>query len=200
MTHATDIKTLARWMASDFTNRQQAFDNPPLFAHVRACMRPLSADLLPGVSLYLEQAYEYALNRPYRTRVLHLESVGEGSDAQIVVANYAIDNGEEFFGASREPQRLQTLSCDRLKRLSGCNFLVDWTGHSFKGTVEPGKGCLVERNGKTTYLDSTFEISENSFTTLDRGLDLETGERVWGSIAGTFEFERIASFADELSF
>jgi hypothetical protein len=35
MTHSSDIATLARWMASDFSNQQQAFDNPPLYAHIR---------------------------------------------------------------------------------------------------------------------------------------------------------------------
>ncbi|WP_026097785.1 chromophore lyase CpcT/CpeT [Baaleninema simplex] len=198
MTHSTDLKTLASWMASDFSNRQQAFENPPLFAQVRACMRPLPPDVLSGVSFYLEQAYEYALNRPYRTRVLNLQVVGDGDEKKIVITNYAIANAEEFFGASREPQRLSSLTSDRLTALSGCNFIVDWTGRSFKGTVEPGKRCLVERNGKTTYLDSTFEISATHFTTLDRGYDPDTGERVWGSVAGAFEFERLTSFANEV--
>jgi hypothetical protein len=66
MTHSSDIATLARWMASDFSNQQQAFDNPPLYAHIRVCMRPLPYGLLSGVSLYLEQAYDFALNQPYR--------------------------------------------------------------------------------------------------------------------------------------
>jgi hypothetical protein len=70
MTHSSDIATLARWMASDFSNQQQAFDNPPLYAHIRVCMRPLPYGLLSGVSLYLEQAYDFALNQPYRARVL----------------------------------------------------------------------------------------------------------------------------------
>ncbi|MGC9505371.1 chromophore lyase CpcT/CpeT [Baaleninema sp.] len=198
MTHSTDLKTLASWMASDFSNREQAFNNPPLFAQVRACMRPLSPEVLSGVSFYLEQAYEYALNRPYRTRVLNLQVDGEAENGKIVITNYAIDNADEFFGASREPERLRSLTSGRLKPLSGCNFLVDWTGQSFKGSVEPGKGCIVERNGKTTYLESTFEISATHFTTLDRGYDPDSGERVWGSVAGAFEFERLTSFANEV--
>jgi len=56
MTHSLDIKTLARWMASDFSNQAQAYANPPFFAHIRVCMRPLSEDLLAKTSLFLEQA------------------------------------------------------------------------------------------------------------------------------------------------
>ena len=34
MSHATDILTLGRWMAADFSNQAQAFANPPFFAHI----------------------------------------------------------------------------------------------------------------------------------------------------------------------
>ncbi|MCC5898013.1 MAG: chromophore lyase CpcT/CpeT [Phormidium sp. BM_Day4_Bin.17] len=195
MTNSDDITTLARWMASDFSNQQQAFDNPPLFAHVRACLRPLPSDKFGGISFYLEQAYQYALNRPYRTRVLMLKQ----EDGGLIIENYAIENAEELFGASREPHRLQSLTPERLTRLCGCNFVVERQETSFTGVVEPGNQCCVERNGQSTYLDSRFEISEHHFRTLDRGRNPETGERVWGSIAGAFEFERVTSFAHELA-
>ncbi|MBW3586704.1 MAG: chromophore lyase CpcT/CpeT, partial [Cyanobacteria bacterium 0813] len=53
MSHSTDIVTLARWMAADFSNQAQAFENPPFFAHIRVCMRPLPVEVLDGLSLYL---------------------------------------------------------------------------------------------------------------------------------------------------
>lgn len=194
MTHPTDITTLAQWMASDFSNQAQAFENPPFFAHIRVCMRPLPWDLLDGMTLYLEQAYDFMLDRPYRVRVLKLVPATDS----IAIENYEIDGVEEFYGASRDPQRLQTLTKDRLKKMSGCNYITHWTDRSFKGRVEPGKGCIVERKGKTTYFDGEFEIDGEKFTSHDRGLDLETDEQVWGAIAGAFEFTRIASFADEV--
>ncbi|MGL5832117.1 MAG: CpcT/CpeT family chromophore lyase, partial [Waterburya sp.] len=70
MTHSQDITTLTRWMASDFSNQAQAYANPPFFAHIRVCMRPLPQDLLDGTSLFLEQAYDFMLNQPYRLRVI----------------------------------------------------------------------------------------------------------------------------------
>jgi CpeT/CpcT family (DUF1001) len=82
--------------------------------------------------------------------------------------------------------------------MPGCTMITEWTGSSFKGYVEPGKGCKVTRNGKETYLDNSFEISPQQLVSLDRGLDLETNERVWGSIAGPFEFTQTVSFADEV--
>lgn len=194
MTHSTDIAALARWMAADFSNQEQAFENPPFFAHIRVCMRPLPIDLLDGISLFVEQAYDYDLNDPYRLRVLKLIE----HNGQIEIENYCVGDEKEFYGATRDPKRLLTLTRDRLEKLPGCNMQVEWTGTSFKGKVQPGKACMVERKGKTTYLDSEFEIDADRFTSLDRGRDPETDEHIWGSVAGPFEFVRWASFAEEV--
>jgi hypothetical protein len=194
MTHSTDIVTLARWMAADFSNQAQAFENPPFFAHIRVCMRPLPVEVLDGISLYLEQAYDIELHVPYRVRVLKLVP----ADDRIDIENYAIENEEQFYGASRDLQKLQELKKAEFKLMPGCTFLTHWTGSSFKGRVEPGKGCMVVRKGKNTYLDSEFEIDGDKFISHDRGRDPETDAHVWGALAGPFEFTRRASFADEI--
>ncbi|MBD2437714.1 chromophore lyase CpcT/CpeT [Nostoc sp. FACHB-110] len=194
MTSSTDIATLAKWMAADFSNQAQAFENPPFYAHIRVCMRPLPLELLSGVSFFVEQAYDYALNDPYRLRVLKLINTGD----RIQIENYTVKKEEQFYGASRKLELLKTLTADDLEKLPGCNMIVEWTGNSFKGQVEPGKGCIVFRKGQKTYLDSEFEIDEEKFISLDRGRDLETDEHIWGSVAGPFYFVRWASFADEV--
>lgn len=194
MTHSTDIATLARWMAADFSNQEQAFANPPLFAHIRVCMRPLPLEVLSGVSFLVEQAYDYALDLPYRVRALKLIP----QSSYIEIENYVLKEDKPFYGASRDRSRLQTLTADNLEKLPRCNMIVEWTGSSFKGQVEPGKGCMVERKGKTTYLDSEFEIDDQTFISWDRGRDPETDEHIWGSMAGPFHFVRSATFAEEV--
>ncbi len=195
MTHSTDVATLARWMAADFSNQEQAFENPPFFAHIRVCMRPLPQDLLSSISLYVEQAYDYLLGKPYRVRILELLIKAD----HIEIKNYTLQQPESFWGASRKPERLQVLKADQLVALPGCNMIVEWTGHSFKGYVEPGKACLVIRDGKETYLDSTFEIDDQKFISHDRGRDPQTDAHIWGAHAGPFHFVRWASFANEVS-
>ena len=194
MTHSTDIATLGRWMAADFSNQAQAFENPPFFAHIRVCMRPLPVELLSGLSLMVEQAYDYALHDPYRVRVLKLVP----KDDRIEIENYLVRDETPFYGATRDVERLKMLKVDQLELMPGCNMQVQWTGHSFKGHVEPGKACIVVRKGATTYLDSEFEIDGEKFISHDRGRDPETDEHVWGALAGPFEFVRWASFADEV--
>lgn len=194
MTHPTDIATLVRWMAADFSNQAQAIENPPFYAHIRVCMRPLPHSVLSGVSLFLEQAYDFALHSPYRLRVLKFTP----KDSYIHLENYSVKDEALFYGASRNLDLLHTLSAEQLEKMSGCDMIVQWAGQSFKGRVEPGKNCVVVRKGKTTYLDNEFEIDEDCLLSLDRGKDLETDELVWGSVAGPFHFLRCTSFADEV--
>ena len=157
-------------------------------------MRPLDWGVLSGVSLFVEQDYDYMLNKPYRVRVLHLTTVGD----KIHIENYTVKEEKDFYGASRDLPRLQTLTSDRLERLSGCNMIVEWTGGKFKGSVEPGKGCIVIRDGQRTYLDSDFEIDGERFISRDRGRNPETDEHIWGSVAGPFYFVRWGNFAEEV--
>lgn len=195
MTHSTDIGTLVRWMAGDFGNQQQALDNPPFFAHIRVCMRPLQTDFLEGTCLFLEQAYQVALDQPYRLRVLEFLL----KDDRILLHNHSIADGERFHGAARNPKLLETFQPSDIVTMPGCSMWVEWTGHSFIGRIEPGKGCKVNWRGQDTYLDNEFEISQGTLMSLDRGRDLVTEERVWGSIAGPFHFTQLTSFAQEVS-
>ncbi|PSB01696.1 chromophore lyase CpcT/CpeT [Merismopedia glauca] len=194
MTHSTDLNSVLRWMAADFSNLEQHNENPPFFAHIRVCMRPIPPQVLSTPSLFLEQAYDFALNQPYRVRVLRFIL----ADDHILLENCTVKDQEKFYGASRDLEKLKTLTADDVEKMPGCDMTVKWTGSSFKGEILPGKNCIVVRNDRTTYLDNSFEIDEHKLISYDRGLDPETDEHVWGSIAGPFEFFRKTSFADEV--
>ncbi|MBE9060206.1 chromophore lyase CpcT/CpeT [cf. Phormidesmis sp. LEGE 11477] len=194
MTHPTDVATLTQWMAAEFSNQAQAFENPPFFAHIKVCMRPLPKGFQSGVSLYLEQAYSFQLDKPYRVRVLHFIQ----RENDVLLENYKVKDEEKFYGAARDLEKLATLSADDLEPMNGCDIFVEWTGESFRGKVEPGKKCSVVRKGATTYLDNEFIVTESHMTSYDRGRDPETDELVWGSVAGPFEFDKVARFAHEV--
>ncbi|MGB3296167.1 MAG: chromophore lyase CpcT/CpeT, partial [Phormidesmis sp.] len=194
MTPPTDDVKLTRWMAADFSNQSQAIENPPFFAHIQVCMRPLPEGFQSGISLYLEQAYYYQLNRPYRVRVLHFIQC----ENDVLLENYRVKDEETFHGAARDRTKLATLTPDYLEPMPGCDIHVQWTGSSFRGQVEPGKKCTVIRNGLTTYLDNEFIVTEDHMTSYDRGRDPETDELLWGSVAGPFEFDKVDRFANEI--
>ncbi|MEO1620185.1 MAG: chromophore lyase CpcT/CpeT [Cyanobacteria bacterium J06632_3] len=194
MPNSTDVATLTQWMAADFSNQEQAIENPPFFAHIQVCMRPLPKGFQSGVSLYLEQAYHFQLNRPYRVRVLHFMI----KEDYILLENYRVKDEETFYGSARDLNKLATLTADALEPMGGCDMIVEWTGDSFRGKVEPGKKCMVERKGQSTYLDNEFIVTESHMTSYDRGRDPKTDELVWGSVAGPFEFDKVARYAHEV--
>ncbi|MTF39605.1 chromophore lyase CpcT/CpeT [Cyanobacterium aponinum] len=194
MSKSTDVKGLARLMAADFSNQQQAWDNPPFFAHIRVRMRPLPESLLGGTSLFLEQAYDFLLNQPYRLRVFKIQAV----DDHLELEHYKLKEEAEFYGASRNREKLKELTIDHLEKMNGCDMIAEWNGSHFKGYIKPGKACIVVRKGKESYLDNSFEIDEGKLISFDRGRDLVTDELLWGSVAGPFHFTRIESFAHEV--
>lgn len=194
MSHSTDIKGLAKLMAADFSNQAQAFANPPFFAHIRVSMRPLPESLLGGVSLFLEQAYDFLLSQPYRLRVFQIKAV----DDHLELEHYKLKEETEFYGASRNPEKLKQLTLNHLEKMNGCDMNVEWTGSHFKGQIQPGKACVVVRKGKESYLDNSFEIDSQKLISFDRGRDPVTDELLWGSVAGPFHFTRLTSFADEV--
>lgn len=181
-------------MAADFSNQAQAIENPPFFAHIRVCMRPLPPSFLTGSCLYLEQAYDFMLGQPYRIRVLHFLPQKD----YILLENYSFQEQEKVIGAARDPQKLAQISVEQLEKMPGCDMTVRWTGESFIGKVVPGKNCIVVRKGKTSYLDNEFEITNEKLISYDRGRDPDTDELLWGSIAGPFEFEKRQRFDGEV--
>jgi len=183
---------LLRQLSAGFSNQHQAFENPPLFAHILVKFRPLP-QLEPG-SLLLEQCYSMDPGRPYRIRVLRVE---QRSDS-LVIHNQAIGDEERFWGAVEDPDRRQQIRSGDLRLLEGCTYMVRETANGFIGEVEPGCRCLVERKGATAYLVSSFELDGQGMRTIDRGHDPSSHEQLWGSLAGPFEFERTHDYSGEL--
>ena len=68
----------------------------------------------------------------------------------------------------------------------------------YQGAVEPGKGCFVPRDGKSTYLVSEVFVDQTSWSSRDRGFDPDTDQLVWGSEHGLLQFQRLAFLADHL--
>ncbi len=194
MTQKTDVTKLTQWMAADFSNQPQAIENPPFFAHIQVCMRPLPKGFQSGISLYLEQAYNFQLQKPYRVRVLHFIQ----READVLLENYKVKDEENFYGAARDRAKLLTLTPKDLEPMGGCDIIVQQEGNSFRGKVEPGKKCMVVRKGMNTYLDNEFIVTADHMTSYDRGRDPDTDELMWGSVAGPFEFDKLTRFDNEV--
>ncbi|MFN9643712.1 MAG: chromophore lyase CpcT/CpeT [Cyanobacteriota bacterium] len=189
---ASAYARLLRQLCGSFSNQTQAFENPPLFAHILVTYRPLP-HLRKG-SLLLEQTYAIDPGTPYRIRVLRPDLV----DGQLVIRNMGLREEKRFWGATRDADLRASLQTEDLLPLPGCDYLVREKGEGFVGEVEPGCRCLIERKGTTAYLVSQFELSPAGMRTIDRGHHPETHEHLWGSLPGPFEFERTEDHSAEL--
>lgn len=189
---STSLASLVQLLAGGFSNQEQAFDNPPLYAHILVHVRPLP-HLAVG-SLLLEQSYAIEPKRPYRIRVLRVEADGD----QLIIENQALRQEERFWGATLEPERMAGIEATDLHPLEGCRYVVRAQGSGFVGEVEPGCRCLVERKGSTAYLVSRFEIEPGRMQTIDRGHDPQTHEHLWGSLAGPFEFRQTHDYRQDI--
>lgn len=193
-TNISDLFTLARWMAGDFSNQKQAFANPKQYAHIHVFFRPLPFQFFSGIGFYSEQVYDYDLWTPYRQGIHRLVDNGD----HIYIENYSLKDPVIYAGAARELSILHSITHDSIQRRFCCSMVFKRDGEMFKGSVEPGNKCLIPRNGRQTYLVSEVELTETTWDSLDKGIDLETNEQVWGSTAGLLCFEKKQSFAHEV--
>ncbi|NJK76305.1 MAG: chorismate-binding protein [Microcoleus sp. SU_5_6] len=185
--------TLSQWIAGDFSNQKQSFADPANYAHIRLFFRPLPWDFFSGIGFYSEQVYDHDLWTPYRQGVHRFVDRGE----QIYIENYALKDRIVYAGAGRDLNILKTITPDRIERRYNCSMVFQWEGNLLRGGVE-GNCCLIEKQGKQTYLVSNVELTETTFVTIDRGMDVNTHEQVWGSTAGPLKFEKRTSYAAEV--
>jgi CpeT protein len=190
----TDSILLCQWMAGDFSNRQQSTDSPQQFAHIHIFFRPLPFEFFNGIGFYSEQVYDHDLWTPYRQGIHRVVDRGEDT----YIENYSLIDPIRYAGAARELSILKTIAPNDISRRQHCSMVFNREGDMFRGRVEPGNRCLIEKKGCMTYLISEVEITETTWFSLDRGMDVHTHEQVWGSTSGHLRFEKCQSFALEL--
>ena len=185
----------AKTISGVFDNLAQSQDNPKDFARINIIFRPLPWKIFNGPGFYSEQHYDYAPWEPYRQGVHKLTF----SDNTFVVKNFGFKKMNRLAGAGRNPELLALLEGKDLDQRCGCAMHFSEIKRGFyQGYVEPGKKCLVPRNGLLTYLVSEVEINEDTWVSRDRGFDPETDEVKWGSEHGPLCFDRIEDFSEAI--
>lgn len=196
MRNYSAIADFAKTLAGTFDNINQAQENPKDFARIKIFFRPLPWRIFRGPGFYSEQCYDYAPWDPYRQGIHRLVL----DQNLFVMENFAFDNPRRLAGAGCNPELLDDLHSESLKRRCGCamHFRSISPGH-YVGNVEPGKSCLIPRDGKLTYLVSEVEVNQTSWISRDRGFDPENNAQVWGSEHGMLRFKKITSFSNEIT-
>ena len=186
----------AKTLAGVYDNIEQSQENPKDFARINIFFRPLPWHIFKGPGFYSEQCYDYAPWDPYRQGIHRLTANRD----TFIVENYGFTNPRRLAGAGRDPEIMNAIDTASLKERCGCAMHFQSQGEGkYIGKVEPGKKCLVPRDGKITYLVSEVEVDQDNWISRDRGYDPKTDEQIWGSEHGLLKFKRIKSFSDEIN-
>lgn len=171
------IEEFKELLVGKFENKRQAFSYPSHFAYIRITHIDIGFGLYYG-----EQAYNYALQSPYRQFVL--EPIQEQN--QIRILNYEIEDKNQF----KNCQNLDEIDRSMLKLKSGCDVIVTKDKDSFKGGLT-GCDCHVNWSGRNTYLQNQIELTPTHYYVIDKGFCAENHHQLWGSKYGRFEFARM---------
>jgi CpeT protein len=180
-----DLKKLAKAMAGEFNNNQQA-DQDKSYYHIVLRMKTIWSDNPDGYWLYVEQAVTSSEDKPYRQRVYHLYIQ---DDTTIVSKVYELKDPAQYIGAWKDAQKLAGLTVDSLVDRQGCAvYLHRFEKGVFKGST-PGKECLSSLRG-ASYATSEVTIYTDRIISWDRGWNAED-QQVWGAEEGGYIFVKV---------
>lgn len=184
-----DIDKIAAWLTGDFENFAQVSGDESgnaSYVHLKAVFHicPVRieglSDTETGRALYFEQALAGSEEEPYRQGVYLLVR----ENGVLVNRAYRISNPSEFVGGWKEPERLKSLTSDRLAAIRGCEvILTKMPGDRFNGIGGMNGTCPSKVQG-ATYMISHVEITPGTLIMLEQGFD-DDGNHRWGPPRGT---------------
>jgi hypothetical protein len=203
MTLSPELITLARYMAGEFDNQQQAIAEPVWYVHLRLWQRPVPLFTEDSLTLFAEQANIVNLDKPYRPRILRLQS-SDTTPASLQVQYYMLKDTEAIRGAGRNPELLRQLTSEDIEFLPGCNLTVKQqqvgpNSYEFSASSATGTPCGFSYQGNSYQVSLGFEATADEFRSYDKGIDPTTGKAIWGALLGPFRFKKRQNFAAELS-
>ena len=126
----TTIGHFLQSLCGEYSNQQQAFENPPLFAHIFLRYKPI--EHLQRGSILLEQTYAVDPKHPYRLRVIRAEEVTSGV---IKLWNHTFKNPEVFSSATFDDERRKAIKEEDLILLDHCDYQVRQLDDGFHGEL-----------------------------------------------------------------
>ena len=193
------ILEFAQTLAGIYDNFAQSQQNPKDFARINIIFRPLPWGIFDGPGFYSEQHYDYAPWSPYRQGVHKLIAHKENSNT-FIMENFGYAEPMRLAGAGRNPELLASLKKENLKARCGCAMhFKTKKNREYIGSVEPGKRCMIPRDGQLTYLVSEVEVTQESWTSRDRGYDPDTNKQIWGSEHGQLIFKKVEDIGETIS-
>jgi len=195
MSVSKELLTLTSWMAGEFSNREQALDQPVWFVNLVWWQRPIPFNVLGSIAIFAEQANVLKSDRPYRQRILQFIE----SDSKIQVKYWGFKDPSAWMGAGKSRDRLNQITINDIEPLSGCLLDVSLTNGCYKAEMPKDAKCCFQYLNESRQVVLGFEVSADEFWSGDRGVDPETGSAIWGAIMDFYKFKKIQDFSQEFS-
>mgnify|MGYP001189383992 CR=1 FL=1 len=177
-------------LGGHYSNFEQSQIEPNKFAHINIYFQPIPWNVFEGPGFYSEQSYDITPWSPYRQAIHRLIE----SDKRIIFENYKLNNAIRFAGGGFMPKLLSEIKRSNLFHINGCAMhFININQLNFRGNVEPGNKCIINRSGVNTCLSGYVEFNPFSWQSLDEGFDINTNKKIWASENGPMKFTKISS-------
>ncbi len=193
MNISEELSTLTLWMSGEFSNREQALDQPIWFVNLVWWQRPIPHKVFGEVALFAEQANALKSDRPYRQRILQFIE----TDGKIQIKYWGFKDPSAWSGAGKDRDRLKQITINDIEPLAGCLLDVDFANGCYEATMPADAKCCFQYLNESRQVVLGFEVTANSFWSGDRGVDPETGAAIWGAIMDLYKFKKIQDFSHE---
>lgn len=179
------LDQLTNWMQGSFNSAKQAQADESYF-NIHLHMKRMWSEDKSSVWLYVEQAAEGYLEKPYRQRVYKVERLGADKFSSKV---YSFDEPLKFAGAWKNNAPLSELTPASLKEREGCTVFLAWdqASQGFIGSTKDDE-CKSKLRG-ATYATSEVAIYKDRIESWDRGFNA-ANEHVWGAEKAGYVFDR----------
>ncbi|MDR9405109.1 MAG: chromophore lyase CpcT/CpeT [Halothece sp. Uz-M2-17] len=183
---------LAQWLAGEFSNESQALSQPAWFVNLKLWHRPLPFLIDGNYALFAEQAPTLKLEQAYRQRILVIQPAT--ATEPMKVQYYAFNEHQKWRGAGRNPQILDTLTLEEIKKLPGCVLNVTSREDQFFAQPSANSVCQFYIGGNLCQIELGFAVTTEEFRSYDKGIDPETQKPIWGALIAPYQFQKIKQF------
>jgi hypothetical protein len=189
-----DLVQLGNWLAGVYDNRDQAIESPVWYVHLRAWWRIVPMFASDSVVLFGEQANILQVDRPYRQRLLRLCE----REGKLCGAFYSFVEPEVVLGAGAAPTTAARILSAEIVALETGVLNIRHLGDRFSLTPRKGEICefrFPERGKeKVGRVELGLEVRSDGYDSYDKGLNLETGQPIWGAMMGPYRFTKRDNF------
>ncbi len=175
---------LSTLLIGTFDSAAQAAANSEDYKPIQLAICQVNAPTLGPRVLYVEQAMQTMLDKPYRQRLYVIEA---GPDASTAVSRVLeLKAPASAVGLCGKTERPAFTAADAEEKV-GCAVTLMWNGKDFIGATQ-GSACPSSLRG-ARFATSEVTLNEAGLTSWDRGYD-EKGTQVWGADKGPYLFVR----------